>query len=503
MKVDLITILLFLSTIFSFLGSYVGWKQRRKPSAIPISLLCLLAGAWALFYMFEYSSPNLQTKLFWLVVKFPAVAFLPVTVAAFILRFAGWLDWPSKRTLAIVSVIPVLTIIITFTNPLHHLFWKNYTLEQHTGFTGLELTYGFWFWVHVTYSYGIIVISTIVALISLGRTLHIYRRQITLLAIGVLIPFMGSVVSVFELHPWHGLDISPITFGISALFLLSTTRLASILNVVPLAHSALLEQLRDGLMVLNNQGVVLELNHSAENIIALSRQDVLGKNIHDLDHPAFRILHQTRKDDTLRHEIRLDTEAQAHWYDTRISTIFTESGFAAGRMVIWHEITNRKQVEDKLRYASTHDQLTSIYNRVYFDEKFERIARIGPWPVAIIMLDIDNLKKTNDLYGHATGDKLIIHAAKVLRSTFRQDDVVARIGGDEFAIIIPRCNENNIEKLVLRLREAITQPLDLLLATKLEFSIGFAIANNLEELQSAKNKADQEMYADKNRRKNK
>ena len=172
-------------------------------------------------------------------------------------------------------------------------------------------------------------------------------------------------------------------------------------------------------------------------------------------------------------------------------------------MVIWHEITNRKQVEDKLRYASTHDQLTSIYNRVYFDEKFERIARIGPWPVAIIMLDIDNLKKTNDLYGHATGDKLIIHAAKVLRSTFRQDDVVARIGGDEFAIIIPRCNENNIEKLVLRLREAITQPLDLLLATKLEFSIGFAIANNLEELQSAKNKADQEMYADKNRRKNK
>jgi diguanylate cyclase (GGDEF)-like protein len=233
----------------------------------------------------------------------------------------------------------------------------------------------------------------------------------------------------------------------------------------------------------------------------MPRQSVLGKNINKFDHPAFKMLQRGSTGDTIRHEIQLGEQDDLHWYDTRISAIFTKYGFVAGRMIIWHEITDRKQIEDRLRHASTHDQLTGLYNRMYFDEAFDRITHTGPWPVAILMLDLDNLKETNDSYGHEAGDKLLRHAAQVLSATFRQDDVVARIGGDEFAIIVPRCNKNNVEKLVERLREAITQPFELLPATKLEFSVGYAIANNVEELQSAKNLADQRMYADKSRRK--
>jgi diguanylate cyclase (GGDEF)-like protein len=100
-------------------------------------------------------------------------------------------------------------------------------------------------------------------------------------------------------------------------------------------------------------------------------------------------------------------------------------------------------VEEQLRYASSHDQLTGLYNRMYFDEEYERVARTGNWPVAILMLDLDNMKETNDSYGHAAGDKLLQRAANVLRQTFRREDIVARIGGDEFAIIIPRCTESS------------------------------------------------------------
>ena len=501
MKVDTITVLLLASSLVSILGAYAAWRQRRKPSAISMSLLSLCAGIWSLFYLLEYLSPDLQTKLFWAAAKFPAVAFLPIALATFVLRFAGWQDWPGKGTLISLSIFPVLTNIVIFTNSYHHLFWKSYELEQYQGFVGLQTTFGLWFLFHVVYSYGIIVVSSIVALSSLTRTWHTHSRQTLFLITGLSIPLAGNLLSVFKIHPWSGLDLSPITFGIGTIFLLATTQLVGILDVIPLAHTALLEQLRDGLMVLNNQEVIMEINTAAEKIIGIPRQSVLGRNIKEFDHLAIKMLQQESNGDTVRHEIQLGEQDNLRWYDTRISAIFTKSGFVAGRMIVWHEITDRKQIEDRLRHASTHDQLTSLYNRMYFDEIFDHITRTESWPVAILMLDMDNLKKTNDKYGHAVGDKLLCHAAKVLRSTFRQDDVVARIGGDEFAIIVPRCDKNNLEKLVTRLREAITQPLDLLPATKLEFSVGYALANNIEELQSAKNLADQKMYADKNRRK--
>ncbi len=120
------------------------------------------------------------------------------------------------------------------------------------------------------------------------------------------------------------------------------------------------------------------------------------------------------------------------------------------------DITERKRAEDKLRFLSFHDAPTGLYNRAYFDEEMSRLAFSRQFPVSIIACDLDNLKQINDTLGHDAGDRAIKAAAKILAAVvFRKDDLVARIGGDEFAVILPSVDINENSSILERLEGAI------------------------------------------------
>lgn len=104
---------------------------------------------------------------------------------------------------------------------------------------------------------------------------------------------------------------------------------------------------------------------------------------------------------------------------------------------IVRDITRRKAAEEKLRFSSNHDALTGLYNRAYFDEELGRINLGRKFPAIIMVADVDRLKEFNDRFGHAIGDELIRRAAAVLKEAFRFEDIVARIGGDEFCALLP------------------------------------------------------------------
>jgi len=118
------------------------------------------------------------------------------------------------------------------------------------------------------------------------------------------------------------------------------------------------------------------------------------------------------------------------------------------------DITERKKYEEKIKYLSYHDKLTKLYNRAFFEDELERLNREQEGPLSIIIGDVNGLKLTNDIYGHSEGDKLLVEVAHVIRSLCRKEDIVARWGGDEFAIILPEISEKEASDLCKKINKS-------------------------------------------------
>ena len=161
------------------------------------------------------------------------------------------------------------------------------------------------------------------------------------------------------------------------------------------------------------------------------------------------------------------------------------------------DITERKRAEEQLHYLGIHDVLTGIYNRAFFEAELERFETSREFPVSVIVADVDKLKVANDTHGHAVGDELLRRTASVLQSAFRAADVCARIGGDEFAVLLPHTDAVTAEHLLSRVRAKLvehnTQHPDL----PVQVSFGAATAQQSQLLEAL---ALGNMYADKSAR---
>lgn len=170
-------------------------------------------------------------------------------------------------------------------------------------------------------------------------------------------------------------------------------------------------------------------------------------------------------------------------------------------IVFARDITRRKVYEEQLKHLSSHDVLTGLYNRTFYESELGRLATGRRYPVSIIIIDLDGLKYTNDSYGHAVGDKMICKAADILRSAFRADDLVARTGGDEFTVLLPESGVETLQASVDRIESILNAANKVEDGLFVKFSLGTAMAATKEDLLGAVKLADMKMYQNKAERK--
>lgn len=192
-------------------------------------------------------------------------------------------------------------------------------------------------------------------------------------------------------------------------------------------------------------------------------------------------------------EVRVPRPDGDTYYLTTVKPILNDRNEAVSVICISKEITERKRMEQELQHLSTHDILTGLYNRNFFETEMARIQLSRLFPVSIVVADVDNLKTVNDRYGHSAGDELIRKLSQQLRQSFRAEDIVARIGGDEFAVLLPKMDEKATHAIVARLRADLKKLNDPLIS----LSIGLAIGEEGCDLSEVMRLADDRMYQDK------
>jgi len=160
------------------------------------------------------------------------------------------------------------------------------------------------------------------------------------------------------------------------------------------------------------------------------------------------------------------------------------------------DITEKKQEQKQIEYLSFHDSLTGLYNRRYMEDSIKRLDTDRNIPFSIIAADVDGLKLTNDAYGHEMGDKLLITAAEILKKSCRKEDIVCRVGGDEFLILLPNIDENKVKEIIKRIaEESQNTKLDSVIVS---LAVGYSTKNKKEKnIIEVYKEADNNMYKNK------
>ena len=222
--------------------------------------------------------------------------------------------------------------------------------------------------------------------------------------------------------------------------------------------AALLDSIPDIIFLKDINGVYKGCNSEFAKHVGRSKDQVVGKTDYDLytreEADAFRENDRRMIEiQTARHNEEWISYPDGH--RVLIETIKTPyrdiDGNLVGILGVSRDITERKQTENKIRYMSFHDSLTDLYNRHYLEEEMKRLNVERQLPLSMIMADLNGLKLINDTYGHATGDQLLKCAAEILKKTCREEDIIARWGGDEFVILLPGTSENAVAAISKRI----------------------------------------------------
>lgn len=170
--------------------------------------------------------------------------------------------------------------------------------------------------------------------------------------------------------------------------------------------------------------------------------------------------------------------------------------------VLWHgnirDITERKRQEEKIKKLTYRDSLTGLYNRRFFEEELKRLDTKRQLPISIIMADVNGLKIINDSYGHQKGDEVLEKTADILKSSLREEDILARQGGDEFAVLLPKTSKKECSKILSRIKKKTKKVKDNKLQVPVSVAVGMAVKNEMsEDINEVYQKADDAMYKNK------
>jgi len=329
-----------------------AWRRRPTPGAKPFALLMLAVTEWSLGYALELGSIDLPTKVFWARVQYLGIVIVPATWLAFTLEYTGQTCWLTRPNPIWLALEPLITLLLVWTNEAHGLIWSDLRLDTGGSFPVLASTHGVGFWVHAAYAYLLLWLGSFLLIRMLIRAPHLYRGQASALLMGVLAPWVGNALFLSGMNPVPHLDLTPFAFTFTGLAVAWGLLRFRLLDIVPTAHDAIVESMRDMVIVLDAQNRIVDFNPAAQRVVGRPASEVIGQpaaqalsNWSDL---AERYLNVTEA----QAEITLSEGETRRDFDLRISPLCDRHNHFTGRLVVLRDITEDKRAEEERQVVS-------------------------------------------------------------------------------------------------------------------------------------------------------
>lgn len=269
---------------------------------------------------------------------------------------------------------------------------------------------------------------------------------------------VGGETRYFEsrLFPIETQDESEILFGYLGIDVTARVRAQMALKVSQERYSSYIENAPYGVFLLDDEGRFLESNKAASRITGYAREQILNMRVWDVTAPealeeARRRFQELLETGHMTAELQyVHSGGERRWW--RVDAVQIEEG---RYLTFSIDVTDRKQAEADLIRLSKLDFLTGVYNRRFFEMELERMDQEGLYPLSVIIGDINGVKFINDAFGHAEGDRYIAETARIMKACCREGDVLARTGGDEFAILLPQTDGAEAQRLIYRIQAAL------------------------------------------------
>ncbi len=296
----------------------------------------------------------------------------------------------------------------------------------------------------------------------------------------------------------EGIDINPLAFGLMTVGASIAIFRHRLFDLTPIAREALIETLNDGVVVLDTRSRLVDVNPKAMKIFAW-KESPIGELAAErmalwLD-PAFLEAIKT----PAKHEMNMVEKKATIYYEVTVSLLNEGQGPKLGYLVVIHDVSEQKKIEQELKELSLSDELSGLANRRGFKVLANHLlgmAQRMKLNVVLFYTDIDGLKAINDNLGHASGDQAIKDLASIFKDSFRSSDIIARMGGDEFVCLGIETRENSSEMLLERLKSNIDKHAQLGRDFQITVSTGVAHSEGRtpKPLEALMEEADQAMY---------
>jgi len=349
-----------------FLCFYAQFRLKDAPGVRPYILVTLFSAFFTFSYAFELASPSLERIKFWLNIEYLAMPFIPVFILLMCFEYVGQKLKPYLYY--ILFVIPIITIFMHETNGVHHLYYTSMGLNSDSPFPILKVEHGLWFYVHSIYLFLCLMISIITLLMKLKKAKFRFRMQIILMVSGIVMPIIANYFYLNGLSP-YGIDLGPISMSISFIFHGAALLSYQMFNVTPIARDSVFESMKDGVLVLNKNDVIVDFNHAMLEVIPNLNSQVIGKSIVDAYGQLADIV---RHEEELDYELCLDEEKI--YYRIRFSTVRNKNNKIIGKIITFVNVTERVLLQEQLKNLASMDGLTGLHNRTFFMHEWNPLA---------------------------------------------------------------------------------------------------------------------------------